>query len=175
MTTLKKNWNKQESSYRDVMKQAFDSVNAMIIKKTIEIKDLATFDSKADYKEKLPYSAKKGSELFYGDLATGEGENRKSLKDSKGNPINPYHVGDGEDKDIKKVADNIDANLEKYKGKIDVDKFKASQAYKELINPSIDLAAYYMSNQGYDRAFYKKLCRLPPVFSRSRPRLIRKR
>lgn len=152
---FKKNWNKQESSYRDVMKQAFDSVNAMIIKKTIEIKDLATFDSKADYKEKLPYSAKKGSELFYGDLATGEGENRKSLKDSKGNPINPYHVGDGEDKDIKKVADNIDANLEKYKGKIDVDKFKASQAYKELINPSIDLAAYYMSNQGYDRAFYK--------------------
>lgn len=152
---FKKNWNKQESSYRDVMIQAFDSVNAMIIKKTIEIKDLATFDPKADYKEKLPYSAKKGSELDYGDLAIGEGKDRKSLKDSKGNPINPYHVGDGEDKDIKKVADNIDANLEKYKGKIDVGKFKASQAYKELTNPSIDLAAYYMSNQGYDRAFYK--------------------
>lgn len=150
---FKKNWYKQESSYRDVMKQAFDNVNAMIEQKTIGIKDLATFDPKADYKKKLPYSAKKGSELDYGDLATVVGEKRESLKDSKGNPINPYYVGDGES--MTTVDKNIDANLKNYEGKIDVDKFKKSQAYKELTNPSIDLAAYYMSNQGYDRAFYK--------------------
>ena len=150
---FKENWNKQESSYRDVMKQAFNSVKDKIDKDTIEIKDLATFDSKADYKKKLPYSAKKGSELFYGDLATGEGKNRKSLKDSKGNPINPYHVGDGES--ITTVDKNIDANLKNYEGTIDIDKFKASQAYKDLTNPTIDLAAYYMSTKGYDRSVYK--------------------
>ena len=152
---FKKNWNKQESSYREVIEKAFANVNAMIDKNEIVIKDLATFDPKADYKEKLPYSARKGSDpdFSYGDLATGEGEKRKSLKDSKGNPINPYYVGDGES--MTTVDKNIDANLEKYKGKIDVDKFKASQAYQDLINPSIDLAAYYMSNQGYDRNVYK--------------------
>ena len=146
----KKKWNTQESSYREVMEEAFKRVNG---NKAIKFNPLATLDDEINYKKKLPYSARKGSQLDYGDLATGEGENRKSLKDSKGNPINPYYVGDGES--MTTVDKNIDANLEKYKGKIDVDKFKASQAYKELINPSIDLAAYYMSNQGYDRAFYK--------------------
>lgn len=146
----KKKWNTQESSYREVMEEAFKRVNG---NKAIKFNPLATLDDEINYKKKLPYSARKGSQLDYGDLATGEGENRKSLKDSKGNPINPYYVGDGES--MTTVDKNIDANLEKYKGKIDVDKFKASQAYQDLINPSIDLAAYYMSNQGYDRNVYK--------------------
>ena len=147
---FKKNWNKQESSYRVIMEEAFKRVND---NKAIEFKPLATLDAEINYKEKLPYNVQKGSELDYGDLATGEGENRKSLKDSKGNPINPYYVGDGES--ITTVDKNIDANLKNYEGTIDIDKFKASQAYKDLIDPSIDLAAYYMSTQGYDRNVYK--------------------
>lgn len=131
----KETWNTQESTYREVMKEAFERVNAKIESEKIEIKKLATFGDKTGL-----YAPVKGSKLDYKDLAITKGEDTTSLKNRADKPINGFYVGEG--KDAKSIADRVNEDL------------KNTQAYKDLADQSIDLAAYYMHKDGYNRDRY---------------------
>lgn len=152
-------WNKSEDSFRKVMKEAYARVNEKITSKVIEIKTLVTVnEAKAGKDAKVgveKYTVKNGSDFKYEDFAIGQGKDRKSLKDKSDNPVNPLYIGDGEDKDIKTIDQNIEALMKKYKySKEKMDEFKASEEYKRLTNPKISIGAYYMHTKGYDRATF---------------------
>lgn len=152
-------WNKSEDSFRKVMKEAYARVNEKITSKVIEIKTLVTVnEAKAGKDAKVgveKYTVKNGSDFKYEDFAIGQGKDRKSLKDKSDNPVNPLYIGDGEDKDIKTIDQNIEALMKKYKySKEKMDEFKASEEYKRLTNPKISIGAYYMHVKGYDRATF---------------------
>lgn len=134
----KETWNTEESTYREVMKEAFKRVNAKIDSDKIKIKNLATFDKETGY------APLKGSDksLSYGDLAITKGKDTTSLKNRAEKPINGFYIGEGKD------AQSIEKKLENNK------KLLESQAYKDLVDQSIDLAAYYMHKDGYNRDRY---------------------
>ncbi len=132
-----KDWNKSEETYKKVMEEAYRRVNKDIDNKKITIKDLVTLDEDKKYGQGK-YTVKKGKDLDYKDLAVNEEE---SIKDNKGNPINPWYVGEG------KKAKSLDK-------KITDEKLKESKAFKDLEDQEIDITAYYMSKMGYDRAKY---------------------
>lgn len=127
-------WNKSEETYKKVMEEAYRRVNE---KPKGTFKDLVTLDEDKSYGQGK-YTVKKGKDLDYVDLAVNE---EKSIKDNKGNPINPWYVGEG------KKAKSLDK-------KITDPKLKESKAFKDLEDQEIDITAYYMSKMGYDRAKY---------------------
>ena len=125
-------WDKSEESYVKVMKEAYKKVNDRI--KTF--KPLVEIYINKQYGHGR-FTVKKGSEFEYRDLAV---DGKESIKDSNGNPINPWWIGEGEK--AKKLSEKISEDLQ------DKDE------YKKLAESPIDLAAYYMSNKGYGRAKY---------------------
>lgn len=127
-------WNKSEETYKKVMEEAYRRVNE---KPKGTFKDLVTLDEDKSYGQGK-YTVKKGKDLDYVDLAVNE---EKSIKENKGNPINPWYVGEG------KKAKSLDK-------KITDPKLKESKAFKDLEDQEIDITAYYMSKMGYDRAKY---------------------
>lgn len=123
-----KGWDKSEDTYVKVIEEAYRRVNKDIDDKKITIKPLVEIEDKTKVgREK--YTVKKGSELEYKDLAL--------VKDKNNHAINPWYIGE-------KSAE------QKFKDAgVDNDK-----ALEELRDKPIDLAAYYMSAQGYDRNKY---------------------
>ena len=138
-------WNKVEDSFKKVMKEAYRRVNEKIdstnTDEKIEIKTLVTINDEKDYGQgKFTVIAGNNKYLSFDDLANGD----KALTDSKGQPLNPYYVGDKkEDGTVTTIADKIkDPELKK------------TDAYTELISRPIDIAGYYMSKLGYNGAMY---------------------
>ena len=119
-----------EDTFRDVMKKAYAKVNEMDSK---TFKELVKVDDKKEY-GRGKYTVTLGKKLDFEDLAP--------ILDSKGQPLNPYYIVDKDGK-VTKIED-----------KITNPKIIESEAYKELVNSPIDIAGYYMSKLGYNRAMY---------------------
>lgn len=125
-------WDKSEDSFVKVMKEAYRRVN----ESNNEFKTLVDIAINEKYGHGR-FTVKKGSDFEYRDLAV---DGKESIKDSNGNPINPWWIGEGEK--AKKLSEKIDNDLQ------------GTDEYKKLAESPIDLAAYYMSNKGYGRAKY---------------------
>lgn len=149
-----KNWNKHESSYLQVMQEAYKRLNEKLTSSSSDkptIKDLV--EVKPENKDKVgleKYSVKFGKDFSYSDFARGEGKDQQSLKDKTGATVNPYYVGEGED--VTTVVDNIEELLRPYAGKIDMEQFKKSDAYQSLTNPKLNIGLYYLHKFGYSRS-----------------------
>lgn len=140
--TYKKDDLKNEEKFREIMIEAYKRVNAKINKNEIEIKYLVTIDEANKDKVGMEkYTVTKGSELDYKDLAV----NDQSLKNKNGYAINPWYIGEGDN------AKSVEKRFEEKFGK---GKFENKDEYKALRDMPIDIAAYYMSKQGYDRSRY---------------------
>ena len=129
-----------EEKFREIMAEAYKRVNEKIDfkdeNKKIKVKDLVKVDDTKKFEEGK-YTVAKGKDLEYRDLAfNGE----ESIKDINNLPINPWYIGEG--KNAKKVS-----------GKL-TDDLKKTDTFKNLQDKEIDLAAYYMSEKGYDRNKY---------------------
>lgn len=128
-----------EEKFRKVMQEAYkkvnDKIDAQNESEKITIKYLVTISDGTFSLEK--FIVTKGKDLDYKDLAVNGEE---SIKDSNGDPINQWYIGEG--KEAKKLSEKVPADLQNTK------------EYKEAEKSSIDLAAYYMSNKGYDRSMY---------------------
>ena len=133
---------RDEDFFREVMAEAYGRVNEKITSKEIEIKPLVTVDDNAKYgRGKFKVIAGNSKDLSFEDLANGD----KALKDSKGQPLNPYYVGDKkEDGTVTTIADKIKDEFK--------NEFK--DAYEDFISRPIDIAGYYMSKLGYNGAMY---------------------
>lgn len=131
-----------EEKFREIMAEAYRRVNEKIDstdeQEKIKVEDLVTVEEGNENKfawEK--YTVAKGSDLEYRDLAfNGE----ESIKDINNLPINPWFIGEGDN--AKEVSKKLTGDLQN------------SDTYKNLQNKEIDLAAYYMSEKGYDRNKY---------------------
>lgn len=133
-------WNKSEDSFRKVMEEAYKRVNDKIDKKEIEIKNLVTIEDANKKKFGMEkYTAIKGSKLGYKDLAV----NDQSLKNKDVFAINPWYIGEGK---------NAESVKKRFEHKFGIGKFENKDEYKALQDKAIDIAAYYMSAQGYDRS-----------------------
>lgn len=140
LTFDRNNWFKSEESFRQVMEEAYKRVNYKIDNKEITVKNLV--EIKDVNKDKIgmdKYTVTKGSELDYKDLAV----NNQSLKNKNGFAINPWYIGEGD------KHESIKQRFTKQFGK---GKFESKAEYKTLQDKAIDIAAYYMSKQGYDRS-----------------------
>lgn len=127
-------WKSNEDSFRKVMAKAYKIVNDKIDSKKIGIKTLVELkDDK--------YTAKNGSDLKLGDLAV----DGKVLTNKEGFAINPWYIVKGDEtKSVKDI----------FKAKFGEGKFEKMPEYLKLEKMPIDIAAYYMSKQGYDRNKY---------------------
>ena len=140
--TYKKDDLKNEEKFREIMIEAYKRVNAKINKNEIEIKYLVTIYEANKTKVGMEkYTVTRGGELDYKDLAV----NDQSLKNKNGYAINPWYIGEG---------DNAKSVEERFKEKFGAGKYADKPEYKALHDMPIDIAAYYMSKQGYDRSRY---------------------
>lgn len=133
----KNNWNRSEDTFRKVMEEAYDRVNKL---GPSTFKPLVTIGDKTKVGMEK-YTVTEGSALDYKDLAV----NDQSLKNKNGYAINPWYIGEG------KKAQTVEKRFEEKFGK---GKFENKDEYKALHDMPIDIAAYYMSKQGYDRGRY---------------------
>lgn len=121
-----------EAKFVEVMTAAYTKLKEAI-KNGTTIKDLVKF-------ENGKYSAIIGKDLDIKDLAV----DGKPLESKKGGTINPWYIlsEDGKIKSLLEIAGNADA--------------ETKQAIEEKYgSKAIDLIAYYMHEQGYNRAFFK--------------------
>lgn len=133
---------KNEEKFREIMIEAYKRVNDKIDKKVINIKNLVTIKDENKTKVGMEkYTVTKGSDLDYKDLAV----NDQSLKNKNGYAINPWYIGEG---------DKAQSVEDRFKAKFGEGKFADKAEYKALHDMPIDIAAYYMSKQGYDRSRY---------------------
>lgn len=133
---------KNEEKFKEIMTEAYNRVNAKIENNQIEIKDLVTIKDENKTKVGMEkYTVTKGSDLDYRDLAV----NDQSLKNKNGYAINPWYIGEG---------DNAKSVEERFKEKFGEGNYADKPEYKALHDMPIDIAAYYMSKQGYDRGRY---------------------
>lgn len=133
---------KNEEKFKEIMTEAYNRVNAKIENNQIEIKDLVTIKDENKTKVGMEkYTVTKGSDLGYKDLAV----NDQSLKNKNGYAINPWYIGEG---------DNAKSVEERFKEKFGEGNYADKPEYKALHDMPIDIAAYYMSKQGYDRGRY---------------------
>ena len=137
-----KDYLNNEELFREVMKKAYEKVNDMEkVYKEANHKDPELFKplvTISDDKFSLEkFDVTKGKDLDYKDLAVN---GKESIKDSNGKTINPWYIGEGQ------KAESLDKRI--------TEELKDTKEYKEAEESSIDLAAYYMSNKGYDRAVY---------------------
>lgn len=121
-----------EAKYVEVMTAAYTKLNEAI-ENGITINDLVKF-------EDGKYRALIGKDLDRNDLAV----DGKPLESKKGGTINPWYIL-SEDGDIKSLLELA--------GKADADTKKAIE--EKYGNKAIDLIAYYMHEQGFNRAFFK--------------------
>lgn len=122
-----------EEKFIEIMTEAYKRVNAAIKEGKITIADLVE-------EKEGKYSAKIGKDLGAKDLAIDD----KPLESKKGGTINPWYIL-SEDGDIKSLLELA--------GKADADTKKAIE--EKYGNKAIDLIAYYMHEQGFNRAFFK--------------------
>ncbi|MBU5668446.1 hypothetical protein KQI68_01190 [Peptoniphilus sp. MSJ-1] len=122
---------KVEEKYREIYEEAYKRVNDKISNEEIEIKDLAA-DSNDNYRKYQPVA---GSSLDFKDLSV----NDKAIKNNAGKDINGF----------------FDSKGNSIENKIKDKDLKETNAYKNLSNQEIDLSAYYMSKDGYNRKFYE--------------------
>ena len=153
-----KKWNESEDTFKKVMEEAYRRVNAKIKAGEISIKYLVTVDPTKSY-ENGKYTVVNAKELDPDDLAV----NKQMLLNNSYESINPWYVlrkndqGKYEWKTLEELVDGKDA--------------KATVKSKIGEKP-IDLAGYYMSSRGYDRARFSnyvdyklpKLTQGPGVF-----------
>ena len=139
LTFERKNWFKSEESFGKVMEEAYRIVNDKIERKEIEIKELVTIDKNKKKVGMEKYTVVKGSDLDYKDLAV----NNQSLKNHNGFAINPWYIGEG---------DKHESIKQRFTKQFGTGKFESKDEYKTLQDKAIDIAAYYMSKQGYDRS-----------------------
>lgn len=123
-----------EELFREIMSKAYENVNNM---SADSFKVLVTIKDETKYAWEK-YGAVKGSTLDYKYLAPN-GED--IIKDKAGNSINPWYIG-------KETVD------QRFSKKFGSEEYKNKEEYKKLEEKAIDIAAYYMSSQGYDRARY---------------------
>lgn len=129
---------KNEEKFREIMAEAYKRVN---VKSEETFKKLVIVEDKnKDNFGMEKYTVTKGSELDYADLAV----DKESLKNKEGFAINPWFIVKG---DKTKSVEDI------FKEKFGTG-YKDMPEYKALQDMPIDIAAYYMSNQGYDRNKY---------------------
>ena len=142
--TYKENDLKNEEKFREIMAEAYDRVNAKIDSNDqdkIKIEDLIKVEDKNKDKVGMEkYTVANGSDLKLGDLAV----DGKVLTNKEGFAINPWYIVKG--KETKSVE-------EIFKEKFGAGYDKMPE-YLELEKMHIDIAAYYMSKQGYDRSKY---------------------
>lgn len=133
---------KNEEKFKEIMTEAYKRVNAKIDSREIEIKNLVTInEANKDKVGMEKYTVTKGSDLDYKDLAV----NNQSLKNKNGYAINPWYIGEG---------DNAETVEKRFEDKFGKGNFDNKPEYKALKDMPIDIAAYYMSKQGYDRGRY---------------------
>ena len=149
-----KTFESNEELYKSVMAEAYEEVKKLkdtegksVIKTLVKIADPKKYGIEK-------YTVKRGNEFAYGDFAVGNGENRKSLKDQNGRPVNAYYVGDGSDDKVTTIEKTIGELLASYNGKVDAEKFRNSEMYQKLIDQKIEIGIYYMHEQGFNRAFF---------------------
>lgn len=145
-------WDAKEESYIKVMEEAYRRLNA---DKDIKTKELVTV--KEGDEEKFAwnkYTVKNGNELESGDLSI----DGKPLMDPKGGRINPlYILTEEKDKDGNPVKDkdgNPKTKLVKITDLVTDEKVKETLNKKYGDKP-IDLIAYYMIKDGYNRPVFK--------------------
>ncbi len=133
-----------EEKFKEIMAEAYKRVND---NSEIKIKYLVKVEENKDKVGMEKYTAVNGSELNddndpkdYNHLAI----DGKVLKNKDGFAINPWFIEKG---DKVKSIDQI------FQEKFGTD-YKEMPEYKKLEKMPIDIAAYYMSKQGYDRSKY---------------------
>ena len=135
---------KNEEKFREIMAEAYKRVNDRIAltgedEDKIEIKDLVTVKDANKTKQAWEkYTITKGKDLKYEDLAPN---GKDIIKDKAGNSINPWFIG----------KESVDQRFENMFG---LGNFEKKPEYTKLAEKAIDIAAYYMSSQGYDRSRY---------------------
>lgn len=142
----KNNWNKKEESFVKIMREAYTRLNKAIDDSKIKIEDLVKVEAGNEKKfawEK--YNIKKGNELNANDLAI----DNEPLTNSAGGRINPWYI-----KTIDKTTGKASIkSLEELAGNSAKDALK--ELKKEFGDKAIDLFAYYMSKDGFNRAKFE--------------------
>lgn len=140
-------WNTKEDTYVKVMEEAYRRLNA---DKTINTVPLVTASDEKDKYAWNKYTIKKGNELGKDDLAI----DGKPLTNPSGGRINPlYILTEEKDKDGNPVKDKEGKPKTKL---VKITELVTDAKVKETLNKkygekSIDLIAYYMIKDGYNR------------------------
>lgn len=142
----KNNWNKKEESFVKVMREAYTRLNKAIDESKIKIEDLVKVEAANDNKfawEK--YTIKNGNEFKANDLAI----DNEPLTNNAGGRINPWYI-----KTIDKTTGKASIkSLKELAGNSAKDALKELE--KEFGDKAIDLFAYYMSKDGFNRAKFE--------------------
>lgn len=142
----KNNWNKKDESFVKVMREAYKRLNEENTKNPKMIVDLVTVKEGNENNfawEK--YTIKKGNELGANDLAL----DNEPLTNNVGGRINPWYI-----KTIDKATGKASIkSLEELAGNSANDALK--ELRKEFGDKAIDLFAYYMSKDGFNRAKFE--------------------
>ena len=144
-------WDKKEETYIKVMEEAYRRLNEKYESKIVP---LVTASDEKDKYAWNKYTVKNGNELEKDDLAI----DGKPLMDPKGGRINPlYILTEEKDKDGNPVKDkdgNPKTKLVKITDLVTDEKVKETLDKKYGEKP-IDLIAYYMIKDGYNRPVFK--------------------
>ena len=142
----KNNWNKKDESFVKIMREAYKRLNKAIDDNEIKKVDLVEVETGNENKfawEK--YTIKKGNELEANDLAL----DNEPLTNNAGGRINPWYI-----KTIDKTTGKASIkSLEELAGNSAKDALK--ELKKEFGDKAIDLFAYYMSKDGFNRAKFE--------------------
>lgn len=149
-----KGWNTKDESYVKVMEEAYRRLNVEIKQNPDLIVKLVTVNDDEDKYAWNKYTIKKGNEFEKDDLAI----DGKPLTNPSGGRINPFYILTGEkDKDGNPVKDKEGKPKTKL---VKITDLVTDAKVKETLDKkygekSIDLIAYYMIKDGYNRATFK--------------------
>lgn len=140
----KDNWNKKDESFVKVMREAYERLNKDIKEGNIKIADLVEIGNENNFAWEK-YTIKIGNELKANDLAI----DNEPLTNNAGGRINPWYI-----KTIDKTTGKASIkSLEELAG--DSAKDALEELRKEFGDKAIDLFAYYMSKDGFNRAKFE--------------------
>lgn len=140
----KNNWNKKDESFVKVMREAYERLNKAIKEENITIADLVEIGNENNFAWEK-YTIKKGNELNANDLAIDS----EPLTNNAGGRINPWYI-----KTIDKTTGKASIkSLKELAGNSAKDALKELE--KEFGDKAIDLFAYYMSKDGFNRAKFE--------------------
>lgn len=149
-----KGWNTKDESYVKVMEEAYRRLNVEIKQNPGLIVKLVTVNDDEDKYAWNKYTIKKGNELEKDDLAI----DGKPLTNPSGGRINPFYIlTEEKDKDGNPVKDKEGKPKTKL---VKITDLVTDAKVKETLDKkygekSIDLIAYYMIKDGYNRATFK--------------------